>query len=71
MVRITEKTVLEDVMKKPGASGILAKYQVPCLSCPMATYEMGQLKLGDIAKTYGLDLKGLLAELNKDKKAKK
>ena len=71
MARITDKTVLGDVLKKPGASKLLAKYRVPCLGCPMATYEMGKLKLGDIAKTYGLDLKGLLKELNQDKKAKK
>jgi hypothetical protein len=71
MAKITDKTVLGDVLNKPGASKVLAKYRVPCLGCPMAAYEMGKLKLGDIAKTYGIDMKGLLTELNQEKRAKK
>ena len=31
----------------------------------MAVYEMGMLKIGEVARMYGIDLKGLLEELNK------
>ena len=70
MTKITEKTTLEKVLSVKGASGILEKFQTPCLHCPMAAHEMGQLSIGDIARTYGIDLKKLLGELN-DKAGKK
>ncbi len=65
MAKITRNTTLAEVLKQPGADRILEKYKIPCLHCPMAVYEMGILKIGEIAKTYNIDLKALLAELNK------
>ena len=62
---ITEKTTLADILALAGAEVILSKYKVPCLTCPMAQYEMQSLTLGDICKMYGIDLKKLLADLNK------
>jgi hypothetical protein len=62
--RITEKTKLAEVMDLPGAAEILTKYRLPCLRCPLASFEMGELELGQLARAYGLDLEGLLRELN-------
>jgi hypothetical protein len=70
MAKVTKDTKLAEILKRPGASAVLEKHNTPCLHCPMAAYEMGTLKIGDIAKTYGIDLKGLLDDLN-EKKAKK
>jgi hypothetical protein len=65
MANVTKDTTLEKVLKIPGADKVLEKFNTPCMHCPMAAYEMGQLKLGDIAGAYGIDLKGLLADLKK------
>lgn len=63
--KITEDTVVADVLKRPGASEILSRYNLPCMHCPMAAYEMGSLKMGYVARKYGIDLERLLSELNK------
>jgi len=68
--KITEDTVLAEILKRPKANEILAKHNIPCLHCPMAAYEMGRLKIGEIARTYGIDIKSLLMDLNKGIKAK-
>ncbi|MEK7173041.1 MAG: hypothetical protein AAB740_03625 [Patescibacteria group bacterium] len=62
--KINEKTFLAEIMEKEGAQEILAKYKVPCLTCPMAQYEMQALTIGDVCQMYGLDLPKLLVELN-------
>jgi len=71
MADITKDTKLSEILKKPGAAAILEKFNTPCMHCPMAAYEMGSLRIGDIAKNYGIDLKALLQELNAKAKAKK
>jgi len=43
---------------------ILARHNVPCLSCPFAQYETKELKIGDVCKMYGINLKSLTKELN-------
>ncbi|MDD4607237.1 MAG: DUF1858 domain-containing protein [Patescibacteria group bacterium] len=63
--KINKNTTLAQVLTKPESVGILAKYKVPCISCPMAQMEMQVLKLGDICKMYDLDLDNLLKDLNK------
>jgi len=65
MKEITKDTILEEILKMPKAEEILAKYKVPCLTCPMAQMEMGVLTIGNISEMYSIDLKGLLKELNK------
>ena len=65
MDKITEDTTLAEILELPESNSILAKYSLPCLYCPMAVYERGMLKIGEVAKTYGLDLKNLLEELNR------
>lgn len=68
--KITENMTLAEILKYPDANKILAKHKLPCLHCPMAAYEMGKLKIGEVAKTYGIDAKGLLEDLNKNIKGK-
>ncbi len=46
----------------------MAKYEVPCLGCPMAAMEMKDLKIKEIADKYDLDLKSILDDLNHENK---
>lgn len=62
-MKITKETVLENVLKLGGAKEVLSEFNVPCLSCPMASIEMGSLTLGDICKAYNIDFKGLKKKL--------
>ncbi len=68
MDKLTDKTTLGDALATPGAEKIMAKYKVPCLTCPMAKFEMQELTLGDICQTYGIDCPKLLEDLNNIKK---
>ena len=65
MPEITKDTILAEILKYPGVEKTLAKYNLPCLGCPFAKLEMENLKIGEVCKMYGIDLKGLLKELNK------
>ncbi len=47
-MKITKTTTLEKVLKIKNAEKVLSKYNLPCLTCPMAQMEMSSLKLGDI-----------------------
>lgn len=62
--KYSEDTKLEEVLKTPETSAVIAKYELPCLHCAMAAYEAKILTLGVISRTYGIDLDGLLKELN-------
>ena len=64
MSKITKETILAEIMKIPGAQEILAKYNLPCLSCPFAKVEMEKLKIGQVCQMYGLDIDNLIKELN-------
>lgn len=63
--KITKDATLAQILERPEASKILSKYNLPCLHCPMAKYEIGILKIGEVAKTYGIDIDSLLRDLNK------
>ena len=65
MGKITKDSALVEILKYPEAEKILAKYNLPCLACPFAKLEMKNLKIGQISRVYGIDLKNLLKELNK------
>jgi len=65
MSKITKDTTLEKILEKKGAGKILAKNNVPCLSCPMSQFEIDKLKIGEVCKMYGLNLERILKELNK------
>jgi len=63
--KYTENTKLSEVLGKPEEEKIISKYKLPCLGCPMARLEAQMLTLGQVSKIYGIDLDGLLDELNK------
>ena len=63
--KISKSTTLEQILKLKGSQEILMKYNVPCLSCPMAALEISELKLGQVAETYDLDIEGIVNDLNK------
>ncbi|CEG11274.1 conserved hypothetical protein [groundwater metagenome] len=63
----TKESTYQEIIAKEKSYEILVKHGVPCVSCPMAKYEMGKLKLGNISEMYGIDLKALLDDLNKIK----
>jgi len=67
MPKITKDTTLSEILSNPEAERILAKYNVPCLSCPFAQYETKELKIGDVCKMYKINLKTLLTELSQTK----
>lgn len=65
MKKITKDTTLDEILADPKAGEILSKHNVPCLSCPMAKFEIKSLKIGDVCEMYSIDLKKLLEDLNK------
>ena len=65
-MEITKESTIEEVLNHPKGQEVLAKYSVPCLSCSMASMEIKYLEIGDVAEKYGLDLEGILEELNED-----
>ena len=63
---ITENTTLSEILEKKGMEKILAKYNLPCLTCPLAKFEIESLKLGEVCKMYKIDVENLIKELNKN-----
>lgn len=63
-MKVTKDTTLPEILKIPAAEKILTKYNLPCLSCPMAKFEMEKLKIGEVCETYGIDGEKLIKELN-------
>ena len=63
-MKVTKDTTLDKILKDPKKRRTLEKFGVPCLFCPLAAYEIGILKIDDIAKAYGINLKKLLKALN-------
>ena len=62
--KFTEDSNLKEILEKEGTEKILAKYNLPCLTCPMAKFEIENLKIGQVCKMYGIDVEKLLKELN-------
>jgi hypothetical protein len=63
--KITAKSTLAKILKIKSGEDILHKFGVPCMSCPMAKFEIENLQIGQVCKMYGLNLKEILEELNK------
>jgi len=62
--KITKETTLAEILELPDSEEVLAKYNLPCLRCPMAKLEIDILKIGQVCEAYGIDLEKLLEELN-------
>ncbi|MDD4409291.1 MAG: hypothetical protein PHW52_01405 [Candidatus Pacebacteria bacterium] len=63
-MEITKETKLDKVLEIEGAEEVLFDYEVPCLSCPYAKYEMAELDLETICNKYGIDCDKLIEDLN-------
>jgi len=63
--KFTKNSSLAEILERKGTEKILAKYNLPCLTCPMARFEIENLKLGDVCKMYKIDIENLIEELNK------
>jgi len=62
--KITSKTTLKEILELKDGEKILHKFGVPCVSCPMAKFEIDKLEIGQVCKMYGLDESGILKNLN-------
>ena len=62
---IKDTITIKEILDIEGGEEILAKHNLPCLSCPMAAHEIEQLEIGVVAKAYSLDLKEILKDLSK------
>ena len=65
-MEVTLETTLAEILKQKGAEEILAKYNLPCLTCPSAASEIKMLKIGEVCVAYNIDCEKLLKELNKN-----
>ncbi|MCL5411048.1 MAG: DUF1858 domain-containing protein [Patescibacteria group bacterium] len=66
-MKVTFKTTLEDILKIKKGSEILQQNGVPCLSCPLASQELGVLTIGEVSQIYNLNLDKILDQLNQQK----
>lgn len=69
-MKYSEKSTLGDVLNHKKGAELLAKYRVPCISCHMASSELDSLTLKDLGNAYGIDIKGLIKDLNVSSNAK-
>ncbi len=65
-MKITKESTIEDILNHPKGQEVMAKYEVPCLGCPMAAMEMKDLEIKQVAAKYDLELDAILEELNSD-----
>lgn len=63
-MKITKDTTLAKIIGDEKIREVLVKYRLPCLTCPFAEREMENLKIGEICKMYGINLKSLLGDIN-------
>jgi len=63
--KVTKDMTLAEVLKQKGTENILQKYKFPCLTCPMAKFEIENLKIGQVCEMYGIPLEKVLEELNR------
>lgn len=61
----TGKSKVSEILAAKKGPEILAKFGVQCPTCPYFAAEAEKLTIGEVCKGYGIDLKKLLAELNK------
>lgn len=64
-MKITKETTLEKILEIDGAEEVLFSFEVPCLSCPCARYELSELSIGFVCEKYDIDCEKLIEEINK------
>lgn len=65
-MKFDKNTKLGKILENPEGNKVLHRNGVPCVSCPMAKFEMDSLEIGQICEMYALDLENILNELNKN-----
>jgi hypothetical protein len=65
-MKFDKNTKLSTIIQNPKLNEVLHREGVPCVTCPMAKFEMDSLEIGQICEMYGLDLEKILKELNKN-----
>ncbi len=65
MKKISEKTTVKEALEIKGAEEVLVKNNFPCLSCPMASFELDELEIGKVCEMYGLNSKKIIKALQK------
>ena len=63
--KATKDSTLSEILELKNGQKILAKFNLPCLWCPMMKNEMHKLKIGQICEMYNINAEKLLKELNK------
>lgn len=64
-MKSSENTTLKKILEMENGEKILTKHGVPCVTCPMAKFELEKLKIGEICEIYHLELDPILKDLNK------
>jgi len=67
--KFTKDVFIADILEKPEFVEILKKHNFPCVTCPMARFEMEKLKIGEVCKMYDIDEKKLIKDLNSESKS--
>jgi len=62
--KVTEQTLLGEIINDERVTPILKKYNFPCVTCPLVQYELEKLKVIDIAKFYGINAEEMIKEVN-------
>ncbi|NCC70336.1 DUF1858 domain-containing protein [bacterium] len=65
-MKFNKNTKLSKILENPKGDEVLHSNGVPCVTCPMAKFEMDSLEIGQICEMYGLDLEKILKELNEN-----
>ncbi|MCF7906597.1 disulfide oxidoreductase [Patescibacteria group bacterium] len=63
-MKFNKNTKLGEIIKSSKGNEVLHRNGVPCVTCPMAQFELETLEIGQICEMYGLDLEKILKELN-------
>jgi len=63
--KIDKDTKLKEIFEIENLREVLIKHKIPCLFCPFASLEIEKLKIGDICRSYGINEKKLIDDLNK------
>jgi len=69
--QVDENWLLAEVLQIQGAAEVLNKYSLPCMGCPLMGFEVGMLRIGEVCRTYGIDSKKVIKDLNSLLKKKK
>ncbi len=67
-MKITSKTKIAKLFAKKTLLNVLKKYEVPCVSCPIAKQEIDKNSIGYVCDIYGLPKEEIIKELNKKAK---